>query len=155
MLLAPHMIARTLCHREQRTSSFAYTTLFHCRIQPLPAAVLASRSTMAANTRYQAAPQRDSFEESNNYTQAPPSYQAAGPSDGLLGAPRGEDDNVPDDFKVRSYSHPIPSHPIPSHSLSLSLTNLPKLTMSPSSADPSPKPRSTSACNSSARSTPS
>ena len=57
---------------------------------------------MAANTKYQAAPQRDSFDEPN-YTQAPPSYQAAGSShDNLLGAPRGEDDNVPDDFKVVS-----------------------------------------------------
>lgn len=55
---------------------------------------------MAANTKYQPAPQRDSFEESS-YTQAPPSYQAESHSnDGLLGAPRGEDDNVPDDFKV-------------------------------------------------------
>jgi len=55
---------------------------------------------MAANAKYQPAPQRDSFEE-ENYTQAPPSYQAtAGPSDGLLGGgPRSEDDNVPDDFK--------------------------------------------------------
>ncbi|MCJ1453334.1 hypothetical protein MMC28_003681 [Mycoblastus sanguinarius] len=51
---------------------------------------------MAANTKYQAAPQRDSFEESS-YTQAPPSYQAE-PND-ILGGPRGEDDNVPDDFK--------------------------------------------------------
>ena len=57
---------------------------------------------MAANTKYQAAPQRDSFEE-GNYTQAPPSYQAETHTDeGLLGsgAPRGDDDNVPDDFKV-------------------------------------------------------
>ena len=61
---------------------------------------------MAPNTKYQAAPQRDSFDEEPNYTQAPPSYQAAGPSDhdGLLGAPRGEDDNVPDDFKVRKWT---------------------------------------------------
>lgn len=50
---------------------------------------------MAANTRYQQAPQRDSFEE-RNYTEAPPSYQADGP---ITGAPRSEDDNVPDDFK--------------------------------------------------------
>lgn len=63
---------------------------------------------MATNTKYHAAPQRDSFEE-RSYTQAPPSYQAAGPSDGLLGSPRGEDDNVPDDFKVR----PRQSHPRP------------------------------------------
>ncbi len=58
---------------------------------------------MAANTKYQPAPQRDSFEETG-YTQAPPSYQAeAHSNDGLLGAPRGEDDNVPDDFKVGTY----------------------------------------------------
>lgn len=54
---------------------------------------------MSANTKYQAAPQRDSFEEPN-YTQAPPSYQAEASRDTLLGQPRGEDDNVPDDFKV-------------------------------------------------------
>jgi FtsH-binding integral membrane protein len=54
---------------------------------------------MAANTKYQQASQRDSFEESN-YTQAPPSYQAEPSShNALLGAPRSEDDNVPDDFK--------------------------------------------------------
>ncbi|KAF9891237.1 hypothetical protein FE257_004801 [Aspergillus nanangensis] len=49
---------------------------------------------MAANTRYQPAPQRDSFEEP--YTQAPPSYQATAESSQQ---PRSEDDNVPDDFK--------------------------------------------------------
>ncbi|KAI4162951.1 MAG: hypothetical protein LQ342_003462 [Letrouitia transgressa] len=53
---------------------------------------------MPTNTKYQAAPQRDSFEESS-YTQAPPSYQAEPSRDSLLGQPRGEDDNVPDDFK--------------------------------------------------------
>ncbi|KAG8525721.1 uncharacterized protein KY384_000481 [Bacidia gigantensis] len=54
---------------------------------------------MAANTKYQPAPQRDSFEESS-YTQAPPSYQAEqSQNENLLGGPRGEDDNVPDDFK--------------------------------------------------------
>lgn len=59
---------------------------------------------MAANTRYTPAPQRDSLEEPN-YTQAPPSYQdVAEPSSGLLDAPRSEDDNVPDDFKVRDMS---------------------------------------------------
>ena len=53
-----------------------------------------------SNTKYQPAPQRDSFEE-GNYSQAPPSYQAEGSSNAdLLGAPRSEDDNVPDDFKV-------------------------------------------------------
>lgn len=55
---------------------------------------------MSANTKYQPAAQRDSFEESN-YTQAPPSYQAEPSShSNLLGGPRSEDDNVPDDFKV-------------------------------------------------------
>ena len=61
-------------------------------------------SKMSANTKYQPAPQRDSFEE-GNYSQAPPSYQAEGHNnDDLLGAPRSEDDNVPDDFKVRYYT---------------------------------------------------
>ena len=55
---------------------------------------------MSSNTKYQPAPQRDSFEE-GDYSQAPPSYQAeASNNDNLLGAPRAEDDNVPDDFKV-------------------------------------------------------
>ncbi|PLB35780.1 Bax inhibitor-1 family protein [Aspergillus candidus] len=51
---------------------------------------------MAANTRYEAAPQRDSFED-DHYTQPPPSYQAT--DVGHEPAPRSEDDNVPDDFK--------------------------------------------------------
>lgn len=56
---------------------------------------------MAAKTHYTPAPQRDSLDE-QNYPQAPPSYQAtADEPEGLFGdAPRGEDDNVPDDFKV-------------------------------------------------------
>lgn len=62
---------------------------------------------MASSTKYQPAPQRDSVDESG-YTQAPPSYEAtstaAGPSDGLLATPRGEDDNVPDDFKVGAFA---------------------------------------------------
>jgi hypothetical protein len=55
---------------------------------------------MANNTRYQAAPQRDSLDD-QSYSQAPPSYQAAEDSTNaalLGGVPRGEDD-VPDDFK--------------------------------------------------------
>ena len=60
---------------------------------------------MATNTKYQPAPQRDSFDEPS-YSQAPPSYQAQA-SDPMLGAPRGEDDNVPDDFKVREASQII------------------------------------------------
>jgi len=49
---------------------------------------------MAANTKYSAAPTRDSFEEPS-YTQAPPSYQA----EPVMGEARSEDDNLPDDFK--------------------------------------------------------
>ena len=51
---------------------------------------------MAANTRYEPAPQRDSFED-RQYTQAPPSYQATADNPA---PPRSEDDNLPDDFKV-------------------------------------------------------
>lgn len=58
---------------------------------------------MSKTTKYSAAPQRDSFEESA-YTQAPPAYNdqpsASNDQDALLGGPRGEDDAVPDDFKV-------------------------------------------------------
>lgn len=56
---------------------------------------------MASNTKYQPAPQRDSFEE-GNYAQSPPSYQAESSGTAnhdILGAPREEDDNIPDDFK--------------------------------------------------------
>lgn len=56
---------------------------------------------MAANARYAPAPQRDSFED-EPYTQAPPSYQATAEPE-----PRTEDDNVPDDFKVRDMLHVI------------------------------------------------
>ena len=57
---------------------------------------------MASNTKYQPAPQRDSFEESH-FSQAPPSYQAETATNDALreGRPRGEDDNIPDDFKFR------------------------------------------------------
>lgn len=48
---------------------------------------------MAANTKYQPAPQRDSLDE--RYPQPPPSYEAT-----ATGPPRTEYDNVPDDFKV-------------------------------------------------------
>ncbi|KAL4808688.1 inhibitor of apoptosis-promoting Bax1-domain-containing protein [Aspergillus unguis] len=48
---------------------------------------------MASNARYERAPQRDSFDD-QDYTQAPPSYQATAEPQ-----PRSEDDNVPDDFK--------------------------------------------------------
>jgi hypothetical protein len=51
---------------------------------------------MAANTKYQAVGQRDSFEQAG-YNQPPPSYQA----EPVPGEARSEDDNVADDFKVR------------------------------------------------------
>ncbi|KAJ4341509.1 hypothetical protein N0V95_007210 [Ascochyta clinopodiicola] len=52
-----------------------------------------------AGPKYQNVPQRDSFEESSP-SQAPPTYQAEDPQQALLrGVPRGEDDNLPDDFK--------------------------------------------------------
>ncbi|KMQ41453.1 putative Bax inhibitor 1 [Trichophyton rubrum] len=54
---------------------------------------------MASNARYSQAPQRDSM-DAQIYPHAPPSYQdAAGPSAGIYGTQRTEDDNVPDDFK--------------------------------------------------------
>jgi FtsH-binding integral membrane protein len=56
-----------------------------------------------AGPKYQNVPQRDSLDEAApapSYSQAPPSYQAADPQEALLrGVPRGEDDNLPDDFK--------------------------------------------------------
>lgn len=55
---------------------------------------------MAANARYEQAPQRDSFEE-GQYTQPPPAYHDEAEVPGEMpGTPRNEDDNVPDDFKV-------------------------------------------------------
>ena len=55
-----------------------------------------------ANPKYAPAPQRDSFDEENQYSQPPPSYQAEASTNAALlsGIPREEDDNVPDDFKV-------------------------------------------------------
>ncbi|KAJ9645830.1 hypothetical protein H2199_002871 [Coniosporium tulheliwenetii] len=53
---------------------------------------------MAAHTKFQPVPQRDSLEDSS-FSQAPPAYQAEAASASLLGAPRSEDDNLPDDFK--------------------------------------------------------
>jgi hypothetical protein len=51
---------------------------------------------MAATAKYTPVASRDSLDEPSSYTTAPPSYQA---DEGLLGAPRSEDDNLPDDFK--------------------------------------------------------
>ncbi|OJD31364.1 bax inhibitor family protein [Diplodia corticola] len=59
--------------------------------------------TMAANTKYQPAPQRDSFdeEEAAGFGHAPPAYEAEAATNAALlsGVARGEYDNVPDDFK--------------------------------------------------------
>jgi len=54
---------------------------------------------MAANTKYQRVAEEDQEEFGGSYTQAPPSYQAESSSHSLLGAPRTENDNLPDDFK--------------------------------------------------------
>ncbi|KAF1999047.1 transmembrane BAX inhibitor motif-containing protein-like protein 4 [Amniculicola lignicola CBS 123094] len=53
-----------------------------------------------AGPKYQHVPQRDSLDEPG-YSQAPPSYQAEDQTQAALlgGVPRGEDDNLPDDFK--------------------------------------------------------
>lgn len=60
---------------------------------------------MSSNTKYTAAPQRDSIDEFQ-YSRAPPSYEpnAAADQAALLGgAARSSEDNVPDDFKVCGY----------------------------------------------------
>ena len=61
--------------------------------------------TMAANAKYQPAPQRDSFDEEEQqagFSHAPPAYEAEAATNAALlsGVARGEYDNVPDDFKV-------------------------------------------------------
>ena len=59
---------------------------------------------MSANTKYSAAPQRDSLDDTARYSQAPPSYvdQPTSSTDqaALLGGPRSSEDNIPDDFKA-------------------------------------------------------
>jgi hypothetical protein len=58
---------------------------------------------MSGNTKYSAAPQRDSFDDPAQYSQAPPSYAEPSSSrdDAALlgGGPRSSEDNIPDDFK--------------------------------------------------------
>lgn len=59
---------------------------------------------MAANTKYQPVAARDSFEEGGGRSMPPPpSYQEETP---VPGEARTEDDNIPDDFKVRSHPYP-------------------------------------------------
>jgi hypothetical protein len=59
---------------------------------------------MSQNTKYTAAAQRDSLDDSAHYSQPPPSYvdEPSSSSDAALlgGAPRSSEDNIPDDFKV-------------------------------------------------------
>jgi len=58
---------------------------------------------MSTTAKHNPADQRDSLDESVNYTQAPPSYEdqpsASQDHDALLGGPRSSEDNIPDDFK--------------------------------------------------------
>jgi len=58
---------------------------------------------MSQTTKYTAAPQRDSLDDTANYSQAPPSYidepSASTDQATLLGGPRSSEDNIPDDFK--------------------------------------------------------
>lgn len=57
---------------------------------------------MASTAKYQRAPQN---EPDDDYTHAPPTYAEGSASrdetQGLFGAPRSSEDNLPDDFKVR------------------------------------------------------
>lgn len=59
---------------------------------------------MSGNTKYTAASQRDSIDETTHYSQAPPSYvdepSSSNDQAALLGGPRSSEDNIPDDFKV-------------------------------------------------------
>lgn len=62
-------------------------------------------------SKYSAAPQRDSFDDTANYSQAPPSYadEPSSSADAALlggGAPRSSEDNIPDDFKVCRCTRP-------------------------------------------------
>lgn len=57
-----------------------------------------------SNTKYTAAAQRDSLDDTAHYSQAPPSYidEPSSSADAALlggGAPRSSEDNIPDDFK--------------------------------------------------------
>jgi hypothetical protein len=59
---------------------------------------------MAGTTKYTAASQRDSLDDTAQYSQAPPSYvdepSSSADNAALLGGPRNSEDNIPDDFKV-------------------------------------------------------
>jgi hypothetical protein len=57
---------------------------------------------MASTAKYQRAPQEEPADD--DYTSAPPAYGESSTSrdetQGLFGAPRSSEDNIPDDFKV-------------------------------------------------------
>ena len=59
---------------------------------------------MSGTTKYTAASQRDSLDETTRYSQAPPAYvdepSSSADQAALLGGPRSSEDNIPDDFKV-------------------------------------------------------
>jgi len=109
---------------------------------PSPSPVLLSK--MATTTKYQPAPQRDSLDgpaaPPPGYSQAPPSYQ----DEPVVSEARTEDDNVPDDFKfggsVVRWSSRIP------------IAWMPCTVANTARRAKQPYP---SACNSSAKSTPS
>ena len=93
-----YALSKTHLHLYSKLSEIPFTVITYSTLS----------TKMSSNTKYQPAPQRDSFDE-GNYSQAPPSYQAEGnTNDTLLGAPRGEDDNIPDDFKVDSTMFTVP-----------------------------------------------
>ena len=58
---------------------------------------------MSSNAKYTAAPQRDSYDDTAHYSQAPPSYAEPSSSHDqaalLGGGARNSEDNIPDDFK--------------------------------------------------------
>jgi hypothetical protein len=66
---------------------------------------------MSGNTKYTAAAQRDSLDETAHYSRAPPSYadepSSSADQAALLGGPRSSEDNIPDDFKVGYSSAPV------------------------------------------------
>lgn len=63
---------------------------------------------MASSTKYQRAATEDYHDDvqADDYTSAPPAYADGSSSrdeqQGLFGAPRSSEDNLPDDFKVRT-----------------------------------------------------
>ena len=94
--------ARPRHHRSRitlhRAATFNAPSPTHSHLE-LSIAQQHSIQVAMAGPKYQNIPQRDSFEESS-HSQAPPTYQAEDPQQALLrGVPRGEDDNLPDDFK--------------------------------------------------------